>query len=159
MAIINSCLLCCCGPSAPIVLKAKANVRVVYWAFIPALHPIRATAACLCPVEHVSGSVQTWPCCWSENSWSNASALSFLGRAVAVAVCVTHVCVTVSSMMGPLGLRDLPCRRFVLSFPSELHGMVSRVCLCMCRFGSCQDTTWFFHQPDKVCVSPRVNRN
>lgn len=60
MAIINSCLLCCCGPSAPIVLKAEANMSVVYWAFIPALQPIRSTAARLCgPVEHVSGSVQT----------------------------------------------------------------------------------------------------
>lgn len=60
MAIINSCLLCCCGPSAPIVLKAEANMSVVYWAFIVALQPIRATAARLCgPVEHVSGSVQT----------------------------------------------------------------------------------------------------
>lgn len=53
MAIINSCLLCCCGPSAPIVLKAEANTSVVYWAFIPALQPIRATAARLRgPVEH-----------------------------------------------------------------------------------------------------------
>lgn len=70
MAIINSCLLCCCGPSAPIVLKAEANMSVVYGAFIPALQPIRATAACLCecvcgPMEHVSGSVQIWPCCCS----------------------------------------------------------------------------------------------
>lgn len=30
MAIINSCLLCCCGPSAPIVLKVEANTSVVY---------------------------------------------------------------------------------------------------------------------------------
>lgn len=60
IAVINSCLLCCCGPSAPIVLKAEANRSVVYWAFIPAPQPIRATAACLSgPVEHVSGSVQT----------------------------------------------------------------------------------------------------
>lgn len=33
MAIINSRLLCCCGPSAPIVLKAGANMSAVYWAF------------------------------------------------------------------------------------------------------------------------------
>ena len=60
MAVINSCLLCCCGPSAPVVLKAEANVRVGYWAFSPALHPIRAAAACRPgPVERVSGSVQT----------------------------------------------------------------------------------------------------
>ena len=60
MAIINSCLLCCCGPSAPIVLKAEANMSAVYWAFIPALQPIRPTAASLCgTVEHVTGSVQT----------------------------------------------------------------------------------------------------
>lgn len=62
MAIINSCLLCCCGPSAAIVLKAEANMSVVYWAFVRALQPIRATAARLCgPVERVSGSVQTSP--------------------------------------------------------------------------------------------------
>lgn len=60
MAIINSCLLCCCGPSSPIVLKAEANMTVVCWAFVPARQPIRATAARLCgPLEHVSGSVQT----------------------------------------------------------------------------------------------------
>lgn len=60
MAIINSCLLCCCGPSGPVVLKAEANMSVAYRVFIPALQPIRPTAACLCgPVEHVSGSVQT----------------------------------------------------------------------------------------------------
>lgn len=49
MAIINSCLLCCCGPPAPIVLKAEANMSAVYWAFIPARQPIRATAARVWP--------------------------------------------------------------------------------------------------------------
>lgn len=60
MAIINSCLFCCCGPSATVVLKAEANVGVVFWAFIPALQPIRATAAFRRgPAEQVSVSVQT----------------------------------------------------------------------------------------------------
>lgn len=59
MAIINSCLLCCCGLSAPIVLKAEANMSAVHCVFIPALQPIRATAARLCgPVERGCGSVQ-----------------------------------------------------------------------------------------------------
>lgn len=67
MAIINSCLLFCCGPPAPIVLKAGDNMSVAYWAFIPALLPIRATAAHLFgPVEHVSGYVHSWPLCSSH---------------------------------------------------------------------------------------------
>lgn len=67
MAIINSCLLCCCGPSAPVVLKVEANMTLMHWASFSAQQPIRVTAACLRgPAEHVSGSVQTWPlCCYS----------------------------------------------------------------------------------------------
>lgn len=93
MAIINSCLLCCCGPSSPIVLKAEANMTVVCWAFVPAPPPIRATAARLCgPLEHVSGSVQTWPrWCSLATRWklqSIATALCFFGQATSVGDCV-----------------------------------------------------------------------
>lgn len=33
MAVINSCLLCCCGPLTPFVLQVVANMSVAYWGF------------------------------------------------------------------------------------------------------------------------------
>lgn len=157
MAIINSCLLCCCGPSAPIVLKAEANMRVVYWAFIPALHPIRATAACLCgPVEHVSGSVQTWPCCWSLISFWKLLILYNCSELYRQATCVCD-CIKYEGSSGPWW----PTMQKICSELSKLVAWngITHVCVCMCRLGNWQDTAWFFHQPDKVCTLPRVNRN
>jgi len=111
MAIINSCLLCCLGPPAPIVLKAEANMSIVQWALIPALQPIRATAAHLCgPVEHVSGYVQRWPCCcshWKPVLWQYSAGWP-------------HLWATMSIVSGPWDLCDLSSRSFAMSSLSEL---------------------------------------
>lgn len=54
--VINSCFLYSCGPPAPIVLRAKANISAEHLPFARSLEPIEVTAAHLCgPLEHVSG--------------------------------------------------------------------------------------------------------
>lgn len=40
--------------------------------------------------------------------------------------------VLVSSVMGPPGLNDLPCRRFVSGFRYELHGIALHLCARTC---------------------------
>lgn len=56
MAVINSCLLCCCGPLTPFVLQVVANMSVVHWGF-----------RCCSAANQRDSSLSAWPseaCLW-----------------------------------------------------------------------------------------------
>lgn len=73
----------------------------------------------------------------AENRGSSVTARCF--------TCRPHLWVTVLSVRGPQGLGDLPCRRFVPSFPCELYGMAVCVRACVRQLGDSQGTTRLFH--------------
>lgn len=150
MAVINSCLLCWWGPSAPIVLKAGGNMCAVYWVFISAPQPIRVTAAHLSgPVERVSGSVQTWPRCYSRAPrWKPAlpPRSTLHARHSGGQLCQVWGGSSGPSVTYHAG--DL-----FWDFQSKLHGKPLRWYVCVCVYrgpGWGGGTTRLFHWPDKM---------
>lgn len=119
MAVINSCLLCCCGPLTPFVLQVVANMSLAYWGF-----------HCCSAANQRDSSLSAWPseaCLWFCPNLTlllprpPPPHLPLLRTVDPIrplpAEQAGHIQgATESSAMGPQGLSDLPCRRFVSSF-------------------------------------------